>query len=67
MHGHGRIEHDEVLLQLLDNESNFLCVSFKFANAVVKKKYSKYFVWASVVSDLMLISTKQKKSMIGNR
>ncbi len=67
VHGYVRIEHDGVLSQSLDNDSNFLCVSFVFINAVIRDEYSKCFVCALVVSDWMSISKNQKKVMIGNK
>ncbi len=37
VHEYGRIEQDEVLSQSLKNDSDFLCVSFVFASAVIKQ------------------------------
>ncbi len=67
VHGYGRIEHDGVLSQSLENESNYLCVSFVFVNAVIKEEYSKCFVRALAVSDWMSVTKNQKKVMIGNK
>ncbi len=67
VHGYGRIEQDGVLSQSLENESNFLCVSFVFSNAVIKEEYSKCFVRALAVSDWMSVKSNQKKVMIGHK
>ncbi len=67
VHGYGRIEQDGILSQSLENESNYLCVSFVFANAVIKQEYNRCFVGALAVLDWMSSSTNQKKVMIGRK
>ncbi len=66
VHGHGRIEQDGVLSQSLENESNYLCVSFVFENAVVRPEYNRCFVRTLAVFDWMA-SKNQKKVLIGNK
>ncbi len=55
VHGYGQIEQDSILSQSLENESNFLCVSFMFSNSMIKAEYDKCFVQALAVSDWMSI------------
>ncbi len=65
--GYARIEQDGVLSQSLENESSYLCVSFVFANGVIKPEYKQCFVRTLAVFDWMASSKNQKKVMIGNK
>ncbi len=61
VHGFGRIEQDKMLSQLLENNSNFLCLSFVFENSVIREDYSKCFVCALAVSDIGCQGRKNRK------